>query len=162
MQFLIRGNRKYSECCLVHLHLQDQIKYWFGWIWWRSFSVFIYSQHSFGLTKNAGQPIVQCVPELSSLNDSVLPGHIHTQIVTLAVTNSVDTWWWSFSKILRKTEDWNQLMVSTCLSKLEKLVFYIEVSVISAESLILILERVCFFLLGFHAEKLLQRLLIPL
>lgn len=62
----------------------------------------------------------------------------------------------------KRAEDRNRLTVSICLLKLKKPPFCIKVSVISAENLILILEKDCFLFPAFHAEKLLQKLLIPL
>lgn len=57
-----------------------------------------------------------------------------------------------------EAEDWSHLMVSISLLKHGKLPFCFKISVITAESLILIFERVCFFFPRFHTEQLLQRL----
>lgn len=49
-----------------------------------------------------------------------------------------------------------------CLLKLENPPFCVKVSVSSAENLILILKEDCFLFPAFHAEKLLQKIPIPL
>lgn len=113
--------------------------------------MFIYSQHSFELTKNAAQLAVKYVLEVQSPGVSDKPGRTDTQSVTLDVTNSTDTWLWSFSK--EDFEESWRLKSSDgfpcAFWNLKKPIFCIKISATCAENLILILEKVCFFFFWF-------------